>query len=368
MEITVPPTPWNSRFHPLSPPSLVVTNAHNVAGSTSDSQAQRVQSDSENERSYYSDAPYSTNRAGLSEVDKLFSKLELPTVPSSCQGGKSITQPSVPKIPSSSNPMTLTGNSLLACIFASASPSHPATTTNATKDTNRQTPTVFSPKPSVGTPGPQVLNSQALASMLTGSAPSRASSVVSQPSSREGDNEGGSRSDSPSTVLDEDSDHQHHGAIRKRPPRANADLRNGSTARLGQKVNGDVTPRLPLNGLQRTSSVTDASSIATARPTSHFTPPAPFSVRDASYIPVRRELTPFESDSDLWPSSQYSTTNTDDDGETSDIVEINFEDTCLSDPDFTKQKKSAVMLRQADTTNGAVRSLKREQQSVFGKG
>jgi hypothetical protein len=328
------------------------------AGSTSDSQAQRIQSDSENERSYYSDAPNSMNRGALSDIDKLFLKLGSPPPPSS-QEGNSIAQSDSLK---PSTAVTLTGNALLNQIFASASGPAPAPTANATagtSSTNRRSTTVFSPQPSIGTPGPQILNSQVLTSMLTGSAPSRASSVVSHPSSREGDNEGGS--DSPSTVLDEDSDYQNYRSTRKRAPRTNADLRNGNAARLVQKVNGDVTPRLPLNGLQRTSSVAETSSTtSTTRPTNHVNPPAPFSVRDASFNAMNGDLTPFESDSDLWPSSQPSTTTTDDDY-ASDIVEINFEDTSLlSDPDFTKvvkQKKSAVMLRQADAPNAAVRPL-----------
>ena len=219
---------------------------------------------------------------------------------------------------------------------------------------NRQTTTVLSPQPSNGSSGPQILNSQALISMLTGSAPSRASSVVSHPSSREGDNEG-SGSDSPSTVLDEESDYQKYHSIRRRTSRINSDLRNGNSSRLGQKVNGDVTPRLPLNGLQRTSSVAEAPSTSTTRSLGHTNPPAPFSVRDASF---KRDLTPFESDSDLWPAGQHSTTTDDDDDDESDIVELDFEETSLlSDPDFTKVKKrkSAVMLRQADAVNGAAR-------------
>jgi len=318
------------------------------AGSTSDSQAQMFQSDSENERSYYSDAPNLTNRGAISDIDKLFSKLETP----SPQEGKSTARFKAPKPVSSSTEMKLTGNALLNQIFASATAPLSAPTTTATSNAKRQATSVFSPQPSVGTSGPQILNSQVLTTILTGSAPSRASSVVSHPSSREGDNEGGS--DSPSTVLDEDSDYHKVRSTKKKAPRINADLRNGNAARLNQRVNGDVTPRLQLNSLQRTSSVAETSSTSTTRPTNHVNPPAPFSVHDASFHPD------FESDSDLWPSSQPSTTSTDDD-DASDIVELNFEDTSLlSDPNFTrvvKQKKSAVMLRQTDAANGVLRPL-----------
>ena len=320
-----------------------------LAGSTSDSQAAGLQSDSENERSYHSDAPHLANR-GLSEIDRLFLKLgSQPTPPS--QGGCSITKPDAPR------PVPF----LLQSIFASASsPAIPTPSSNATTGTGHiipQTTTVHSPKPSSGTSGPQILNSQVLTSMLTGSAPSRASSVVSHPSSREGDNEG-SGSDSPSTVLDEDSDYQKLRSIRRRTSRINSDLRNGNTSRLGQRVNGDVTPRLPLNGLQRTSSVAEVPSTSAARPSTHANPPAPFSVRDAS----SKHFTPFEADSDLWPAGQHcTTTDEDDDEDGSDIVEIDFAETSLlSDPDFTKvvkRRKSAVMLRQTDAVNAPMRAF-----------
>jgi len=308
-----------------------------------------IQSDSENERSYYSDAPNLANRGALSDIDKLFSRLETPPGPSPHEGISAARFKSTKPV-SSSTDMNLRGNALLDQIFASAS--GPISAPTATSNIKRQSTAVFSPQPSVGTSGPQILNPQVLTSMLTGSAPSRASSVVSHPSSREGDNEGGS--DSPSTVLDEDSDYHKVRSTKKKAPRINADLRNGNAARLNQRVNGDVTPRLQLNGLQRTSSVAETSSTSTTRPTNHVNPPPPFSVRDASFHPE------FESDSDLWPSSQPSTTTTDDD-DASDIVELNFEDTSLlSDPDFTrvvKQKKSAVMLRQTDAPNGVLRPL-----------
>ena len=317
-----------------------------LAGSTSDSQAQRVESDSENERSYHSDAPNSTNHGGFSDVDRLFSRLGPPLSP---QGAKSIAQSDAPKPVSSS--LTLRGKALLDTIFASAT-ANASTSANAI---NRENPTVFSPQPSIGTPSPHVLNSQVLTSMLTGEVPSRASSVVSHPSSREGDNEGGSRSESPSTVLDEESDHLSYRSTRRRAPRISSELRNGNPVRLGQKVNGDVTPRLPTNGLLRTSSATDTSS--TTRLTNHTNPPAPFSVRDASFKPIKRDSTPFETESDLSPS-QHSTTSTGED-DASDIIELNFEDTSLlSDPDFTKvvkQRKSAVMLRQTDGITGSTR-------------
>lgn len=324
-----------------------------LAGSTSDSQAHGLQSDNENDQSYYSDAPSSSIR-GLTAIDKLFSKLGTSNSFSASPRGQASASKSDVVKNMTSHPVSLTGKSLLDDIFASATlPA--ASASEPPNSIGIQPSKILSPQPSIGTSGPQILNAQVLSNILTGSTPSRASSVVSHPSSREGDNEDDSHSDSPSTVLDDDSDFQ------KQPPHSSLKVaRVAGTGLLNtfgpRPINGDVTPRPPWNGLHRTSSVNEASSLMGT--TSSSTPPCPMA--DARQNPdLHRPLVPFESDSELWPYSQKFEENsaTDDDG---DIVELNFEETSvLSDPEaFTrvlKQRKSAIALREAGAVNAASR-------------
>ena len=337
-----------------------------AAGSTSDSQAQGAHSDTENDQSYYSDAPCSANR-GLSAIDKLFSKLSpCPTASDVSPQTSGIRSQSVPSITPPS-----TGIPLLNEIFASAIPSASTPPTTELPTADSSTPAsvpIFSPRPSVGTLGPQILNSQVLITILTGTVPSRApsaaSTAASHPSSREGDNEEEGESDSPTTVLDEDSDCREPPqptceTVHRTSSASHAGVFVHGVTHLGQpKINGDVTPRPPLNGLNRTLSVAEP----TPMPANHYkisTPPVP----DSSQKPrANRPLVPFASDSELWPYNDKPTEDSsavdDDDGDDDgDIVELNFEDTSvLSDPDaFTralKQKKSAVTLRRTDALNG----------------
>ena len=345
-----------------------------AAGSTSDSQAHGAQSDTENDQSYYSDAPCSANR-GLSAIDKLFSKL------SPCPSTSDLS-PQASGIGSepvqSGTTLPSTGIPLLNEIFASATPSVPPsatpTTTTEWPSGSSSTPAsipIFSPRPSVGSPGPQILNPQVLMTILTGTVPSRAPSVAStaasHPSSREGDNEEDGESDSPTTVLDEDSDYREPpqptcGTVQRTSSAGLVGTFCHGVTHLGQsKINGDVTPRPPLNGLNRSLSATEPTPIS-ANHHKISTPPVP--VPDSSQRPrANRPLVPFESDSELWPYNHKSTEDNsavdggDDDDDDGDIVELNFEDTSvLSDPDaFTralKQKRSAITLRRADALNG----------------
>ncbi len=330
----------------------VLTDFPFLAGSASDSQAHRLHSDSENDQSYYSDVPSASIR-GLTAIDKLFSKLGTSHSNKACTSNSDAVKSTISPTVSS------TGISLLDDIFASATRPAPvvAVTGNSQSPNNIgvQPSTIFSPQPSTGSSGPQILNAQVLNNILTGSTPSRTSSVVSHPSSREGDNEDDGKSDSPPTVLDEDSDCQTQRP-RTGPNVARVtgtDLLNTSGTRPGQKINGDVTPRPPWNGLHRTSSVNETSCL-TVRRTSNTSPaPPPCPVSDAKPKPgSHRPLVPFESDSELWPYKQKPDEDSSAIDDDCDIVELNFEETSvLSDPEaFTrvlKQKKSAIALREA---------------------
>jgi len=269
--------------------------------------------------------------------------------------------------------------SLLNDIFASASMPFNVTKSTTTKSktptnpaTQPQPVVILSPQPYVGSAGPQVLNSQVLTTILTGSAPSRTPSVasaVSHPSSREGDNEDDSESDSPYTVLDEESDPPQRSAGASAARMAGSDLLSAfgfGASRPGQRINGDVTPRGPLThggGLQRNASAIESTlSISTVRGSATNANPsassltAPETNGSASLRPRNnRALVPFEPDSELWPYSRgpvEDSSPTDDD----DIVELNFEETSvLSNPEAfnraLKEKKSAVSLR---SLNGSV--------------
>ncbi|KAF8908635.1 hypothetical protein CPB84DRAFT_1744249 [Gymnopilus junonius] len=321
------------------------------------------QSDSENDQGNHSDAP-SHMSGGMSEVEKLFDKLRKP-VPTLTTGA-SLTmdtlfasasaerQDSLPLSPATSN----TGIPLLDSIFASAVPPSPSPATQP----------IFSPQPT--TTAPQVLTQDVLSNLLglpptrTASAASTFStsaSAVSHPSSREGDNEDDGESDSPGELF---------------PPRSGTSVAKStssellSTLGLGGprlaahgKINGDVTPRGPLNGhpLLRPPVNTTAISVETTTSSSTVRGDAlrsilPVTPEGSGKPRVNRPLVPFEPDSEYWPYSrgpvvEQSPTDGNDDN---DIVEISFEETSvLSDPiEFDKavrHRRSAVSLRSSGT-------------------
>ena len=237
---------------------------------------------------------------------------------------------------------------------------------SARSTTSQQTTAIHSPQPS--TSPPQVLTQDVLSNLL-GLPPSRtasaasgySTSAVSHPSSREGDNEDDSSSDSPSTIF-----HPDDLGFGQR-------VRNGNMARMagtellkdlglsvphrlgGQsKINGDVTPRGPLNGLhskfQFPPAIETTSSMATVRGIGAPSAPA---LNTGVKPRANRELQRFESDSELWPYTRgpiEDNSPTDVCGEDNDIVELNFEETSvLSDPaafdQALRNRKSAVNLR-----------------------
>ena len=333
------------------------------SGDASDSQPN--QSDSENDNR--SDAPSSGGE--LSEVEKLFAGITPSPGPSSSSRPTpqrsnaaidslfaNVGTPSPPtNIPPSPSPAPSSGPQLLNAMFAFARSAAP-----------QQPPAIHSPQPS--TSPPQVLTQDVLSNLL-GLPPSRtasaasgySTSAVSHPSSREGDNEDDSSSDSPSTIFHPDD------------PGFGPQVRNGNLARMTgtellkdlglnvphrlggpSKINGDVTPRGPLNGLhskfQLPPAIETTSSIATVRGNS--APSAPAS--NASVKPrANRELQRFESDSELWPYTRgpiEDNSPTDVCGDDNEIVELNFEETSvLSDPvafdQALRNRKSAVNLR-----------------------
>lgn len=197
---------------------------------------------------------------------------------------------------------------------------------------------------------PQVLDQSTLTTLL-GLPPSRAASAASttystdaqssHSSSREGDNEDdedtsdyygygqGSTSDgysTSSTVLDPDADEevQAAGASAGRPIIAepvNGRGRSGHGHGQGRRINGDVTPRPPVNGFITPTfarqhcpgSALVSGSVVGRR--QHHRPqqgdhlPIPAS-HDKVPLGTERPLVPFESDSELWPYSHGRATTT----------------------------------------------------------
>ncbi|KAF9482719.1 hypothetical protein BDN70DRAFT_892352 [Pholiota conissans] len=332
-----------------------------------------VQSDSENDQRYHSDAP-SASSGELSAVDKLFMKIQTPFAPSSS------ASPSAPPPTSQPTNVTLstlfasamspqpgsnaqsnrpastctsvsaatpnTGLALLDSIFASAAPPAPPSS---------QGPLILSPQPT--TSPPQVLN-QDVVSTLLGIPPSRtpsaasgySTSAVSHPSSREGDNEDDDESDSPSPIF------QSVESASSIARNAGSDLLSSlglGIPRLGGqgKINGDVTPR---NGLQRAALPSGIEAISSTQTVRDGRAPASKPELQYNGKPrANRALVPFEPDSELWPYSrggaqeESSASERDDDSE---IMELSFEETSvLSDPEAfdkaLKSKRSAVNLR-----------------------
>ncbi|KIM42365.1 hypothetical protein M413DRAFT_132496 [Hebeloma cylindrosporum] len=311
------------------------------SGDTSDSQPNQSDSETDNR----SDAPSSGGE--LSEVERLFAGITPSPGPSSSSHPTpqrsnaaidslfaNVSSPA--NIPPSPSPTTSTGPQLLNAMFAFARSTAP-----------QQTPAIHSPQPS--TSPPQVLTQDVLSNLLglppsrTASAASGYTSAVSHPSSREGDNEDDSSSDSPSTIF-----HPDDLEFGQR-------IRNGNLARMTgteffkdfglnvphrlgtqTKINGDVTPRGPLNATVRGNNIPSASASSTsAKPRAN------------------RELQRFESDSELWPYTRgpiEDNSPTDVGGEDNEIVELDFEETSvLSDPaafdQALRNRKSAVNLR-----------------------
>ncbi|KNZ73569.1 mRNA-decapping enzyme 1B [Termitomyces sp. J132] len=295
---------------------------------------------------------------GLSELDKLFAKMQptpLLSAATSAQtastsalslltalGGGDLSQSvTIPSPPSSGT--INTGLSLLDSIFASASvstigPSSSITSVSTiTASTSTITSTskvpIHNPIPTT-TPTPQVLDQSTLSTLL-GHPPSRTASAAStaystdarssHSSSREGDNE------------DEDtSDFYGYG-------QSTSDGGYGQ----GRRINGDVTPRPPVNGF--------------ITPPGDHVPASASATHGKVPLGTERPLVPFESDSELWPYSHSRATTTtnnrnsnntmsntnatittyrnrgsspSDDGDDDEILELDFEDTsALSDPD-----------------------------------
>ena len=349
------------------------------AGYTSDisDSQRRSQSDSETDHGNHSDAP-SANSGGMSEVEMLFyKKLVVPSIPSHQPQSTQSTSIDLntlfasvaPNSSSSSQasdfsaaPLSNTsssGISLLNSIFASASSPQPP----------KQT-AIISPQPTISTSGPQVLNQDVLSNLLglpsrTASAASTFStsaSLISHPSSREGDNEDDGESDSPGGLTDPtDNTHRRPGQNIART--ASSELLTSlglGVSRLGPqgKINGDVTPRGPLNqSLQGRppvpSSIESIPSTATVRAgPQQYSNMQSLDPKENNKPRANRTLVPFEPDSELWPYSrglvdESSPTDGGDDGE---IVELDFGETSvLSDPaafdKVLKNRKSAISLK-----------------------
>ncbi|KAG5341417.1 hypothetical protein C0989_010783 [Termitomyces sp. Mn162] len=364
---------------------------------------------------------------GLSELDKLFAKMQptpLLSAATSAQtastsalslltalGGGDLSQSvTIPSPPSSGT--INTGLSLLDSIFASASvstigPSSSITSVSTiTASTSTITSTskvpIHNPIPTT-TPTPQVLDQSTLSTLL-GHPPSRTASAAStaystdarssHSSSREGDNEdedtsdfygyGQSTSDgysTSSTVLDPDADEevQAAGASAGRPVIAepingHGHHQNGRGYGQGRRINGDVTPRPPVNGFitppvgrqHRPGSALGPASVIGRRQhhrsqQGDHVPASASATHGKVPLGTERPLVPFESDSELWPYSHSRATTTtnnrnsnntmsntnatittyrnrgsspSDDGDDDEILELDFEDTsALSDPD-----------------------------------
>ncbi|CAA7268390.1 unnamed protein product [Cyclocybe aegerita] len=352
-----------------------LASASTTDSETSDSRARKVTYDSEND---HSDAP-SASSVDKSALDHLFSRLSksvgtnpmtstthTTTVPTSQNAASQPTNLSMP-----------TGKALLDTIFASAmstpaSPTSPSAYSHDSSGSHHPSTlsSVLAPHPS--TSRPQVLTTQVLSTILTGSVPARAPSAAStsrsHPSAHEGDKED---NDSRSMFLepDESDPESHSGPSVARL--AGTDLLN--TLGLGgprpaQKINGDVTPRPPLNGGQRTQypfAIEPISSISTVRGVPTGVQSTPSHLQPESKPRANRALVPFEPDSELWPYSRGNAVVAEDSSPTSgddEIVELNFEETSvLSDPEAFKKvlqsKRSAVSLRTSQSnaslsTNG----------------
>ncbi|KAG6905824.1 hypothetical protein DXG01_000530 [Tephrocybe rancida] len=367
---TLPPTPSNAGF-PASPgPRQEQFQAHHPS--------------------------HTTANGGLSELDKLFAKMEPTPLLAHAQvatptqyptstltsnmsvqsllaglGGGNRRQSVSAVVSPPSSASTTTGLSLLDSIFASAS--------------NNALP-IHTPAPTSTSP-PQILD-QTTISTLLGIPPSRTASAAStaystdarssHSSSREGDNEDDDTSDygygrsgmsdgysESSTVLDPDAEYddelQAAGASAGRPLLAEP-AANGHGNGNG-RINGDVTPRPPMNGFitppfgrqPRPASVLDPASVAGRRQqprqqqqqSQHQhperTPRAP--------LGSERKLVPFEPDSELWPYNSHTVTNNynhnhnhNEQSAPSDdeIIELDFADTsALSDPDVFRARQRA---------------------------
>ena len=323
---------------------------------------------------------------------------------------KKVVEDSAPVSPSTS---VGTGISLLDTIFASASPNRKATLSfpnGSTSQLSSPVPSslklqpslsaIYSPQPSSSSTPPQILNQDVISGLLgfpptrTTSAASTTYSVgaISHPSSREGDNEDNSESDtSPRDTrakirhldnglseaniafdinLESSPDHQRSsGSTAARI--AGADLLStlgfSTSGRQDPRgrINGDVTPRGPLTrpgGSHRLQStvIEATSSVSTVRGNSEPIV-APLSASPVISAPPpeanrkprsNRTLVPFAPDSELWPYTrgpvqENSHSDADDDADDGDIVELNFEETSvLSDPEAFKmalqRKKSGL--------------------------
>ncbi|KAF8970237.1 hypothetical protein BDZ97DRAFT_133396 [Flammula alnicola] len=389
------PYPEEFRYGPGRPPPPHRLRAprKRAVGSNDNSEMSDSQlpapSDSEND---HSDA-LSASRGELSDVDKLFARLQpatsapapLPVASSSTvqrlpqytpvtldtlfASARNQAGPTIPEPPAPVSPSTTpnTGIPLLNSIFASAASPAPQRPTSTS---------IYSPQPSTSAaPPPQVLTLDVVSNLLglpptrTASAASNYSaSAVSHPSSREGDNEDDGESDSPSTMFHEEENETDlrtgHNAARTAGTELLSTLGLGVPRHgLQGRINGDVTPRGPLNGLLRgpfPPAIETTSSTATVRdnvPASNAQQPAALEVNGKPR--ANRALVPFESDSELWPYTrgpvdEASPTDGNEDGE---IVELSFEETSvLSDPDafdkVLKNRRSAVNLSGNGNGNG----------------
>jgi len=283
-----------------------------------------------------SSSSHPTPQRSNAAIDSLFANVGAPNAPTN--------------IPPSPSPTISTGPQLLDAMFAFARSTAP-----------QQTAAIHSPQPS--TLPPQVLTQDVLSNLL-GLPPSRtasaasgySTSAVSHPSSREGDNEDDSSSDSPGTIFHPDDlefGQRVHNVnfARMAGTELLKDLGLNGPHRLGgqSRINGDVTPRGPLNGshpkFQFPPVIETTSSIATVRGN---TIPSVSSVKPRA----NRELQRFESDSELWPYTRgpIEDNSPTDCGDDNEIVELDFEETSvLSDPaafdQALRNRKSAVNLR-----------------------
>ncbi|KAG6855874.1 hypothetical protein H0H87_009828 [Tephrocybe sp. NHM501043] len=353
---------------------------------------------------------------GLSNLDKLFAKMEPTPILSAAKPTTSTQHPtsssnasiqslfaglhrqSVPTPSPPSSASTNTGHSLLDSIFASVSISNVGPSLSPLP--------IQAPAPT-STSAPQVLDQTTIAALL-GHPPSRTASAAStaystdarssHSSSREGDNEDdddtsdwrGGTSDGyseSSTVLDPDAEYddelQAAGASAGRPLLAEHIVNEHGHGRNGRgRMNGDVTPRPPVNGFisppfgrqhrQTSASLLDSTSVAGKRHPhqqqqhqhqqhSELTPQPP--------LGSERVLVPFEPDSELWPYSQNNptnnTNNNNNDSAPSDdeILELDFADTsALSDPDAFRVRPRTNGHGRAHTngtTNGTEKPEKR---------
>ncbi|KDR72611.1 hypothetical protein GALMADRAFT_756244 [Galerina marginata CBS 339.88] len=377
------PYPDEFRYGPGRPPPPHRLRAVPRQPDLSDSQ-QPSQSDSENDLGNHSDAP-SAMSGGLSEVEMLFTKLIKPSASSSSSNQQatsttltldslfaSASAPSglsivgqhdnVPLSPSTSN----TGVALLDTIFASAAP-----------PSSQRPPSIYSPQPSIN--APQVLTQDVLSNLL-GLPPTRtpsaasttystSASAVSHPSSREGDNEDDGDSDSPITLEECDLYPRAGPSTAKLAGSELLSTLGLGVPRLGPygRINGDVTPRGPMNGhrtqtqFHSAMAIEPTTSISTVRggPASSTDPHVAPETSESSKPRANRALVPFEPDSELWPYSRgpVDETSPTDGNEDGEIVELNFEETSvLSDPDafdkVLRNRKSAVSLRASINGHG----------------